>query len=413
MGMTNRVLFLVLAIVGSMSLAGCGKQCPNSSLSGSGTGSGSSGGITTSNVCGSGSSTGGGGGGGSTTSVFLYYFALDNTGAGIIEAAGLSNTGTLALLNPFAPPTLPSINTDNMVIVNKQFLYVPMGDSTVQAFTMNRSSGALTPIAGSPFSAAGGDTAVSDPKGRFLFVGAEGVGAITVFKIDPTTGALTTTGTFSSFNMSSADSLAVDGKGNFLYAGQGNVTTPLPIVAFSIDQTSGALTEIAGSPFNLGVATVHADSSGEFLLGVDGILDFGNPNHDDHISVFSIDSAGTPTAVAGSPFSTTAAPFEFAISPSGQFVYTFGEDSTGALAAVEGYQLSSTGTLTALPGSPFASLPTVQDCQFDQSGGAAFCIDAVAGTKFSVLTANPTTGALTHTVQDLTVTNNFPFAITD
>jgi 6-phosphogluconolactonase (cycloisomerase 2 family) len=415
MGFTNRI-FLVLAIVAGMTLVGCGKQqCPNSSLSGSGTGSGSSGGITTSNVCGSGSSTGGGGGGGggSTTSVFLYYFALDNTGAGTIEAAGLSNTGTLALLNPFTPPTLPSTGTDNMVIVNKQFLYVPMGDSTVQAFAINRTSGALTPITGSPFSAAGGDTAVSDPKGRFLFVGGEGVGAITVFKIDQTTGALTTTGTFQSFNMVSADSLAVDGKGNFLYAGQGDIVTPLPIVAFSIDQSSGALTEIAGSPFNLGVATVHADSSGKFLLGVAGILDQPNSATDDHISVFSIDSAGTPTAVAGSPFSTTAAPFEFAIHPSGQFVYTFGTDSTKAITAVEGYQLSSTGTLTKLPNSPFISLPIVQDCQFDQSGGVAFCIDSVAGTKFSVLTANPTTGALTHTVQDLTVTSTFPFAITD
>jgi 6-phosphogluconolactonase (cycloisomerase 2 family) len=412
MGFTNRI-FLMLAIVGSMSLAGCGKQCPNSSLSGSGTSSGSSGGITTSNVCVSGSSTGGGGGGGSTTSVLLYYFALDTTGAGIIEAAGLSNTGTLALLSPFTPPTLPSIGTDNMVIANKQFLYVPMGNSTLQAFTINHTGGALTPIAGSP-SASGADTAVSDPKGRFLFVGDEFAGQITVLQIDQTTGALTTTGTFQSFNMVSADSLAVDGSGKFLYVGQGALTPPIPIVAFSIDQNTGALTEIAGSPFNLGVATLHADSSGKFLLGVAGILDQSNSATDDHISVFSIDSAGTPTAVAGSPFSTTAAPFEFAINPSGQFVYTFGTDSTKALASLEGYQLNtSTGALTPLPGSPFTSLPTVQDCQFDQSGGAAFCIDAVGGTKFSVLNANPTTGALTHTVQDLTVTNNFPFAITD
>src|SRR4029077_14702777 len=130
------------------------------------------------------------------------------------------------------------------------------------------------------------------------------------FKIDQTTGALTTTGTFQSFNMVSADSLAVDGKGNFLYAGQGDIVTPLPIVAFSIDQRSGALTEIAGSPFNLGVATVHADSSGKFLLGVAGILDQSSTATDDHISVFSIDpTIGTPNPVAGSPFLTTAAPF--------------------------------------------------------------------------------------------------------
>jgi 6-phosphogluconolactonase (cycloisomerase 2 family) len=413
MGLTNRIFFLVVAIIASVGLAGCGKQCPNTSLSGSGTSSGSSGGVTGTSVCGSGSSTGGGGGGGSTTSAFLYYFALDNTGAGTIEAAGLSSTGTLALLNPFTPPTLPSTGTDNMVIVNKQFLYVPMGDSTVQAFAINHTTGALTPISGSPFSAAGGDTAVSDPQGRFLFVGAEGVGLITVFQINATTGVLTTTGTFSSFNMSSADSVAVDGKGKFLYAGQGNATTPLPIVAFSIDQNSGALSEIAGSPFNLGVATVHADSTGKFLLGIAGILDNSSFATDNHISVFSIDpTIGTPTAVSGSPFVTTSAPFEFAIHPSGKFVYTFGA-SAGTLAALEGYQIGSTGTLTALPNSPFTTLPIVQDCQFDQSGGVAFCIDAIGGTKFSVLNANPTTGALTHTVQDLTVVNTFPFAVTD
>jgi 6-phosphogluconolactonase (cycloisomerase 2 family) len=410
MGLTNRVFFLALVLVGAMSLAGCGKECPNTNVSSSGSGSGTSGGIAGSSVCGSGSNNGGGGG--STTSAFLYYFAVDNSGVGNIEGAGLSSTGTLALLNPFTPASLPTKGTDDMVIVNKQFLYVPMGDSTVQAFTINRTNGALTPIAGSPFPAPGADTAVSDPKGRFLFVGAEFTGQITVFQVNATSGVLSTTGTFQSFNMVSADSLAVDGNGKFIYAGQGNAATPIPIVAFSIDQTSGALSEIAGSPFNLGVATVHADSTGKFLLGVRGILDqVSTTTNDDHISVFSIDpTLGTPSPVAGSPFPTTAAPFEFAIHPSGQFVYSFGTDSTGSLAAVEGYQLASTGTLTALPGSPFTSLPIVQDCQFDQSGGVAFCS---VGTKFSVLNANPTTGALTHTVQDLTVANTFPFAVTD
>src|SRR5580700_3312034 len=122
MGLTSRIFFLVVAIIASVGLAGCGKQqCPTNSLGESSGSSGSSGGVTATSVCGSGSSTGGGGGGGSTTSAFLYYFALDNTGAGTIEAAGLSSTGTLAVLNPFTPPSLPSIGTDNMVIVNKQF----------------------------------------------------------------------------------------------------------------------------------------------------------------------------------------------------------------------------------------------------------------------------------------------------
>lgn len=411
MKVANRVFLLALAVVAGLSLAGCGKQhCATTQLGSSGTGSGTTGGVSTGgSICGPGPTNPGGG----SISVLLYYFALDNTGAGTVEAAGLSNTGTLSLLNPYTPPTLPSTGTDNMVIVNKQFLYVPMGDGTVQAFTINRTSGSLTPIAGSPFLAAGADTAVSDPKGQFLFVGAEGLPQITIFKIE-TTGALTNNGTFSSFNMTGSDSLAVDGNGKFLYVGQGSVNPALPIVAASIDPNNGTLTEIQGSPFNLGVATVHADPSGKFLLGVAGILDDTSTTNDDHISVFSIDSAGTPTPVKGSPFSTTAAPFEFAIHPSGKFVYTFGRDSTSAVTAVEGYQLDSAGNLTKLPNSPFTTLPIVQDCQFDQSGGEAFCVDSIfGGTTFSVLTANPTTGALTNAVQNLTVVRTFPFAVTD
>jgi 6-phosphogluconolactonase (cycloisomerase 2 family) len=299
-----------------------------------------------------------------------------------------------------------------MVIVNKQFLYVPMGDGTVQAFTINRTTGSLMPIAGSPFFAAGADTAVSDPKGKFLFVGAEGFGQITTFQINATTGVLTNNGTFSSFNMTGSDSLAVDGNGSFLYVGQGRVNPASPVVAAKIDPNNGTLTEIAGSPFNLGVATVHADPSGKFLLGVAGILDTGNSANDDHLYVFSIDPViGTPALVSSIP--TTAAPFEFAIHPSGQFVYTFEVDSTGLiLKPVEGYHLNSSGTLTALP--PFTGLPIVQDCQFDQSGGEAFCIDSIiGGSTFSVFSVNPTTGMLTSTAQNLTVVNTFPFAVTD
>jgi 6-phosphogluconolactonase (cycloisomerase 2 family) len=410
MKVANRVFLLALAIVASLSLAGCGKQqCATTQLGSTGTGSGTTGGISTGGtICGPGTNPGGGG----SISVLLYYFALDNTGAGTVEAAGLSNAGTLSLLNPFTPPTLPSLGTDNMVIVNKQFLYIPMGDGTVQAFTITRATGALTPIGGGPFLAAGADTAVSDPKGRFLFVGAEGFGQVTVFKIDPVSGGLTNDGTFTSINMISSDSLTVDGNGQFLYVGQGQTVSPLPIVAASIDQTSGALTEIQGSPFNLGVSTVHADPSGKFLLGVAGVLDASSLATDRHLFVFSIGPTGIPSALSN--VQTTSAPFEFAIHPSGQFVYTFGADSTGAIAAVEGYQLTSTGTLTALPNSPFTSLPIVQDCQFDQSGGSAFCVDSIfGGTAFSVLSANATTGALTNTVQSLTVTNTFPFAVTD
>ena len=408
MGFGKRTFFLVLAAVAMLSWAGCSGGCPTSSLASTGSSSGPTGGVTTGgSVCGPGTTTPGGG----NSAALVYYLGSSN-----ILAASLSTTASFAPITTVTPPTLPSSSTDNMLIVNKKFLYVPMGDSTVQAFTINRTSGALTPIAGSPFSAPGGaDTAVTDPAGRFLFVGGEVIGEIAVFQIDANTGVLTLSpgSPFTSFNLISADSMTVDGKGKFLYVGQLSSTNP--VAGFSIDQNNGSIAEIIGSPFPLGIATVHADPSGKFLLGVAGILDNGNPIHDQHVYVFSIDATtGAPTAVAGSPFLTTSAPFEFAIHPSGKFVYTFGEDNAGAVGAVEGFQIdTTTGALSALPGSPFTTLPFVSDCQFDQGGGEAFCVDLIFGSKFSVLTTNATTGALTHTVQDLSVSNNFPFAVTD
>ncbi len=412
MTLAKRISLLVLVLSAMLVWAACGGGgCSTTSLGSTGGASGGpTGGVTgPGSVCGPG--TPGGGGGGGNVAALLYYVSSST-----VAAASLSTTGGFAPITSVTPPVLPSGATDNMVIVNKKFLYVPMGDSTVQAFTINRTSGALTPIAGSPFAAPGGaDTAVSDPAGRFLFVGGENIGEIAIFQINPTTGVLTPSpgSPFQSFNMISADSMTVDGGGKFLYVGQ--LSPSNPVAAFSIDQNNGAIAEIPGSPFFLGIATVHADPSGKFLLGVAGILDAGNSIHDHHIHVFSIDATtGAPAAVAGSPFLTTSEPFEFAIHPGGKFVYSFGSDSTGAVTSVEGFQIdTTTGALSALPGSPFTSLPSVADCQFDQGGGAAFCIDALFGTKFSVLTTNPTTGGLTHTVPDLSVGSNFPFAATD
>ena len=169
-----------------------------------------------------------------------------------------------------------------MVIVNKKFLYLPQNDSlTIQAFTIDHTTGALTAIAGSPFATAGADSITSDPLGRFLFVGNQTTGTVSVFQINATTGALVAApgSPFSAFNLDFASVLAVDGTGKFLYVGQ-NIPA-LPVYGFSIDQTSGALTPLAASPFGLGVAGVRTDFTGKFAIGLTGIAG------DNHLYVFS------------------------------------------------------------------------------------------------------------------------------
>jgi 6-phosphogluconolactonase (cycloisomerase 2 family) len=402
--------FAISSIIAICSLffAGCDAKPGCSVNVTSSGGSGSNGVGAASNGCNPNGGVSGGGGNGSS-SAFVYYLSGSD-----IAVAGLGSNGSLTTLNGLTAQQAGTF-TDDMLVVNKKFLYVPFNDTnSVQAFTIG-ANGALTSITGSPFAlqAAGQtDAVVSDPQGRFLFVGGESNGAISVFQINSTTGALTEApgSPFIIAGLISADSMTVDGSGKFLYVAQSDSASPVWV--FSIDQNTGALSPITGAPFALNVAQLHADSSGKFLLGVQQIQDAFGSASDQHIYVFAIDPVtGTPLSVPGSPFATVSAPFDFAIHPNGQFVYITGNDGTAAVTSIEGYELDpSTGALTPLTGSPFTSLPSATQCKFDEGGGIMIC--AVAGGGLAVIDVNASTGAASHSGTDLDVTN-YPFAVTD
>jgi len=403
-------LWSVLVILGLAVLAGCGSS-NNPCGPGVGTSSGSSGGTSSGSAsggsnCGGGGGGGGGGTGGSGTSALLYYLGTSNN----VQAAGFNSSGTFANLSPYTSPTLPSA-ANSMAIVNGQFLYIPTGGfGNVQAYSIDRTGGALTAISGSPFAAqAADDTVTTDPAGRFLFVGGRFSSSISVYAINAATGALTPApgSPFQSFNLVFANSLTVDSSGKFLYVGQ--TYSSYPVVGFSIDQTTGALAEIPGSPFPLGVAVVRAAPNAAFLLG---IADDSGVSGNKHLYLFSINSStGVPSLVAGSPTTTVSVPFALAIHPSGAFVYLSVADASGTITSLEGYQLNTaSGTLTALPQSPFTTLPPLAECQFEQTGGYAFCLNA---NGFSALGVNTSTGNLSHLLPDLNASGDFPFAVTD
>lgn len=158
------------------------------------------------------------------------------------------------------------------------------------------------------------------------------------------------------------------------------------------------------------MAIVRTDFTGKLAVGLTGI------SGDNHLYVFAIDATtGALAPVSNSPFATTmSTPENLRIHPSSQFVYSFGLDTNSTVSAIEGFSIdATTGALTPLAGSPITSLPIVADCKWDQGGGEAFCANAAANA-FSVLSTSTSTGALTHTVTDLTVTNDaVPFAPTD
>jgi DNA-binding beta-propeller fold protein YncE len=74
-----------------------------------------------------------------------------------------------------------------------QFAYVASnGTDSVSGFLIDRGTGALTPVAGSPFPAGSFPVSVAvDPSGKFAYAANETSGNVSGYSIEPSTGALT------------------------------------------------------------------------------------------------------------------------------------------------------------------------------------------------------------------------------
>lgn len=220
------------------------------------------------------------------------------------------------------------------------------GGNSISGFS-NDSTGALTPIAGSPFSSPGGPFGIAaTPNSRFLYVSLFQSAAVSGFAINPTTGVLTalncgTTATTGSQPLK----IAVTPSGGFLYTANqtGSVS------GFSIDATSGCLTAISTSPTDAVARGLTIERSGKFLYVVTG---------GGGIDAFSIAAGGTLTRLAS------------------------GFDS-------------GSGAMLAVKASPNADI--------------LIASDGATPDNFRVFTINTTTGAITFTA--LVGTNTTPSAI--
>jgi len=152
-----------------------------------------------------------------------------------------------------------------------KFAYVVNhGASTVAGYNINATTGALAAIAGSPFPAANCPTCFNnsatsvavDPSGEFAYVTINGdrSGGVAAYTINATTGALTPIAgsPFGSLTcgggvIAGCDSVAVDPSGKFAYyvafGGAVGATFSGLVYGNTINTTTGALTSIPGSPF--------------------------------------------------------------------------------------------------------------------------------------------------------------------
>jgi hypothetical protein len=398
MTMRVRTFLMLMAALAMMGLAGCGHYTCSA-------GFGNSSCTTTPTPP-----------GGNTTAAFVY--AVDT--AGTIDSLTLNTSASTFTTTPSytGPTDLPQDSSgQGMVVAQGQYLYALFGGvGEIYGFTIG-STGTLTPIANSPFSAAylidstmGGTQAmITNPAGTLLFVIDQSAGAVYTYQIG-TGGALTLAANTPTFLPFEPENMTTDGLGNFLYVTEIGTQVVPELAAYSISGSTGALTPVTGSPFSFGsfgMEQVQGEPSGLYLIGTTSSI-IGDP----HLYVFDIAQSGTANAGAvtlasGSPFTTPtgSSPVAIAVQPSagGNLVYSFSVDSSGtSYNPIEGYLLSTSGTLSAISGSPFTGLSSSGGWgQFDQSGAYLFVFDSTTGLvspfdvgTTGVLTQPITTGAL-------------------
>lgn len=308
---------------------------------------------------------------GSANNIDPRTLAIDPTGSFIFQTAQGYNNGTQGGIFVYsinrsngslaqASATYMTGQTFLADVVDNQgkFLYV-LGSSAVYGFSIQSGTGALTPVAGSPFAAAAPSSPgysqpatlmAVDQTNQFLYVSTSS--GIFGYTIDQTTGQLATIAgsPFGGSQVTDSWTIAITPNNSYIY--QLQLQDSGKLYGYSVNQTSGALTPLSGSPFNSGgCGTVVPPGT----IGVPGpdnmtIASAGKFMYD-NCGTYSIDeSTGAIAQVSA------IGPGDWpVISPTGDFLWAITGDQQACFhcdVGVTTYQVDvNTGALTAVPNS--------------------------------------------------------------
>jgi 6-phosphogluconolactonase len=327
---------------------------------------------------------------------FVYVAGLDNITGFSIDGS----TGALTPLtgSPFNAPGIRSVIIDP----SNRFLLAPVV-SSVAVFTIDRTSGSLHQVDQSPFATGsahpcGGAVA---PNGKFAYITHCGPGAIAMFAMDLVSGALSPlAGSPLQLNIASVNSIVLSSDGQFAYAAANDGSTTGNIHSYAVEPLTGVLNPLVGSPLALPGAfglpgvdagTITSDFSGRTLYVPSsvGSAVFG----------FTIDAAnGSPSEIAGSPFQVPPLaippfggnPSAVAVHPSGKFAYVAAVGLNGVLTYTRDV---TTGALTLVSptATPAGNQPT--SLAMETSGKFLYAGNNMGG--LSAYSIDATTGLLT------------------
>jgi len=334
----------------------------------------------------------------SSNGTFTFTSGIDQGGAYSVTVLTQPSGQTCSVHN--GSGTIGTADISNVIVTCTgpgRFAYVANETSnTISAYSIDASTGALTPIAGSPF-AATGTTPVAvavDPNGVYLYVANNGSNDVSVYSIDDTTGVLTAVGEpVGSGNGPFA--LLVDPSDQFLFVINKTDNT----VAVFETGSGGSLTAINGSPFSVGSepTSLSTDPGGNFLY----VTNYAQ----NAVAAFSIEpGGGTLAGIGGSPFAAGSGALSIAIDPTGTFAYVANE--TGR--SVSMYSLNSdTGALAGLSGSPMATGANAESAAVDPAG--KYLLVSTAANELTSYTITPASGELT--AVSTVATGTFPLGV--
>jgi YVTN family beta-propeller protein len=264
----------------------------------------------------------------------------------------------------------------------------------VSMYAINSTTGALASI-GPPVSTNGygvypGSVTV-DPSGKFAYATNSGNvfnydneanGALTMYTIDATTGALTSTGTIygNCPALCFPSSVVVHPSGKFAYVPDGNYSGSAASVSmYAINATTGALTSIGTAAAGTDPVFVAIDPAGKFAYAA-------NSGSND-VSMYTIDATtGALTSIGTAAAGTD--PVSVAIDPAGKFAYVANASSND----VSMFTINATtGALTSIGTIATGTDPV--SAAVDPAGNFAY-VTNFSSNNVSMYTIDGTTGAL-------------------
>ena len=268
------------------------------------------------------------------------------------------------------------------------FLYSANGFSDdVSGYSINPTTGALTPVPGSPFLAAnrarvteaGPHGIGTDPFSRFAYVTNVDTNNVFAYVINSSNGALIPIPGSPFPAGSSPHAIAVEPSGKFAYVENWASNT---LSAYTVNQQTGVLATIPGSPFPTGPSpafNVAPHPNGRLLYIPNSDNDGQRWGPNSSVSGYVIDpQTGGLTNIPGSPFRDGNGPYWWvSIDPRGRFAYTC-NDLSGSINAFQIDQ--TTGVLSPIAGSPFLGGPGGLSMAIDPRGRFLFKADQVRNT---------------------------------